>query len=306
MSSSAGPVQGPCVSWITGDDVALCAGADAGSDATVFDEVAIEASSLLFELSGRQFTGGCEQTVRPCRTGGCAGWAGSIAQGVNPIYWWGNYPIGGNVWGWWSWGAGEAASALCGCGGISRAKLSGYPVTDIVSVTVNGDDVPEFDSDGDRNWRLDNWRWLTRMWKPNATDPSNPTARYWPSCQNLALDDDQPGTWSITYRYGVVPPLAGLKAAAELAYQLWLACSGADTCALPAGVVKLVRQGVTIDRALFLSWGRVRKSLKDDPTWSTGLPQVDAFLSAYNPAGQRRRSVVWSPDVQQFARKVGT
>lgn len=303
MSSSAGPVQGPCVAWIDGEDVAACTPEGVSSDSSIYDDFAIEASMLLFELSGRQYTGGCEQTVRPCQTRSCGGTA-SIAQGVSPIWWWGNWPVGGNQWGWYT--AGEGGGALCGCTAVSRVKLSGYPVTEIVEVMIGDEVIPEVDDDGDLNWRLDNWRWLTRMWKPNADDPANPTPRMWPACQNLALDDGQPGTFTVTYRFGVVPPLAGVKAAAELAYQLFLACSGGD-CALPEGVVKLVRNGVTIDRALFLSWGRTTGQRgHGDLAWSTGLTLVDAFLNAYNPARQRRRSVVWSPDVQQFARKMGT
>lgn len=304
MSSTApGPVQGPCVAWIDGADVAACVAPETvGSDAAKFELAAIEASMLLFELSGRQYTGGCEQSVRPCQNGRCGAWGGAIAQGVNPLWWWGTWPIGSSTWGWW---LGETGSQACGCNGLSRVKLSGYPVTEIVDVLIGGESLPEFDVDtGARNWRLDNWRWLTRMWAPNADQPSNPGPRYWPGCQNLGLDPDQPGTFAVTYRYGVAPPRAGFDAAVQLAYQLWLACNGGE-CALPEGVTEIDRLGVTISRSLFLSWGRT-KTGGGDLVWSTGLSQVDAFLNAYNPSRQRRRSVVWSPDVQQFAKKLGS
>lgn len=303
MSSTPGPVQGPCVAWIDGADVAECVDPEsAGSDAAKYDLAAIEASMLLFELSGRQYTGGCEQSVRPCQNGGCGAWGGAIAQGVNPLWWWGTWPIGSATWGWWM---GETGGLSCGCNALSRVKLSGYPVTEIVRVMVADVEIPERDPDTNAlNWRLDNWRWLVRMWAPNTDAPSNPTPRYWPGCQNLGLEAGQPGTFEVTYKYGVGPPLAGRNAAIQLAYQLWLACNGGD-CALPEGVTSIDRLGVTIDRALFLSWGRT-KTGGGDLVWSTGLTQVDAFLNAYNPSRQRRRSAIYTPEGQQFAKKVGS
>lgn len=298
MSSMPGPIQGPCNAWIDGADVAACH--EVGSDTAVLDASAIEASQLLFEYSARQYANGCVQTVRPC-SNACGCWGALAAAGVNPMWWWGPYPAGGNVWGWFP-GAGSSEGVRpCGCGFLSRAKLSGYPVTAITEVKVGGDVIDEFDGDGNRNWRLDGWRWLTRMADPNIANPdAGPIARFWPACQNLALDDDQPGTWSITYEYGAAPPLPGINAAIQLAWELYQSCNGA-ACQLPTGVTKLIRQGVTIDRALFLSWGRSKTG-----AWATGLTQVDAFLNAYNPAGLRRRPAVWGPDTQKFAKKLGT
>jgi hypothetical protein len=55
--------------------------------------------------------------------------------------------------------------------------------------------------------------------------------------------------------------------------------------------VRVTRQGVTIERARFLSWAFSRER-----GWVTGLPLVDLFLGTYNPLGKRRRPAIWSPD----------
>ena len=62
--SGGGGVGGPCSDWITGDDVAACCNVESSSGA-LFDDAADQASQLLFALSGRQFAGLCQRTVRP-------------------------------------------------------------------------------------------------------------------------------------------------------------------------------------------------------------------------------------------------
>lgn len=287
MSSMSGPVMGPCEAWVTGSDVAACCSVDVGTDATVFDTVAVQASMLLFELSGRQFSGVCEQTVRPCvNGGGCWNW---ITWPMSP-----GAPQISYGWGWWAgrgwgWGYGDGSALLCGCSALSRAKLPGYPVVEILEVKIDGTVIDPSE------YRLDEYVYLTRM-----ADPTTLAPRYWPSCQRLDLDDDQPGTWSVTYDSGVAPPVLGVSAAAQLACELYRACAGL-ACALPVGTTKLTRQGIEIERAPFLSWGR-------NPAghWQTGLSLVDAFLMAYNPSGLKRRPQVFSPDIQQYAKTPGS
>ena len=55
----------PCTPWITGDEVAERCSVETTSGA-LFDLAAEQASDLLFELSGRLYTGECgPKTVRP-------------------------------------------------------------------------------------------------------------------------------------------------------------------------------------------------------------------------------------------------
>jgi hypothetical protein len=120
--------------------------------------------------------------------------------------------------------------------------------------------------------------------------------RRWPGCQRLDVDDDQPGSFSVTYRFGVSPPPLGIQAAAALGGELFAACGG-GACKLPSRVVKIVRQGVTYDRV-----AAAAAALREG---ASGLPLVDAFMGGYASAG-RRRPAVWSPDGSQYARRLGT
>ena len=282
-----GPVLGPCTSWINGDDVvACCSQAGVGSDPTLLDTVATEASMALYEISGRQFTGLCEWTVRPSADP-CSCW-GPSSLGLGPWYWTTNMWGLGGGYGWRN----ECGDAR-GCQPLSIVRLAGYPVRQIVEVLIDGNVLPELDANGNPNYRLDDWRNLVRMGDPGP--PYQP--RFWPGCQNLDLDPSQPGTFQVTYKWGVDPPQLGRDAAAVIACQLWAACNG-QKCALPPGVTRVDRQGVTVERGLLANWF--------DPTKPTGLVQVDLFIKAYWRTRAGRRSAVWSPDQQEYARRAGT
>ena len=286
------PQFGPCEAWITGDDVAAfcpAAAAEVGSDTASLDVYALAASELLFEFSGRRFNGECETTVRPCRVGcGCWGAWGTPAWGWGNISWgWGWY----GSYGAWDFGWCNGDNLACGCRPLSEVELAGYPVTSIVEILIDGVVLDPLYAGGSPRYRIDMENVLVRM-----DDPDDPTVHQrWPSCQNLALPTTETGTWSVTYTYGQSPPTAGVMAAKVLACQLWTSVNG-GVCALPAGATKVVRQGITIDRTLFLQWGQ------KDGVWQTGLPLVDSFLQAYNPSGSSRPSSVWSPDMPQKPR----
>lgn len=251
--------HGPCAVWIDGADVADCCDADAGSDTTVFDDVAEMASTLLFGLTARQFNGVCQRTVRPCTdicSRACFDFDAPFPR------------------------------TRCGCQTESRIRLAGYPIRSIVSVKIDGDIIDESE------YRLEEHRSLLRL--HDAGPPVR--SRVWPSCQNLALADDQDDTFAITYTYGMAPPELGKRAAAQLACELWKACPGnAGECALPNKVTRIVRQGVTIEKIVPLA-----DFLKEG---ATGLTLVDAFMAQVNPHGARRRSAVWSPDLPRYPRR---
>lgn len=279
------PILGPTVNWITGTDVAACCGIDYGSNPDVLDTVAVEAGMALYQLSGRQFAGLTLAHVRPMNQAcGC-----SWTSGLGPWMWMpgpysGGYAWGGGYgagWGWWN----ENGQQI-GCNGVSRVKLSGYPVRQIRQVKINGDVLDP------ACYRLDEWRYLTRMDLPGPP----PVQGWWPSCQAMGLNDDQPGTFSIDYVWGVPPPPLGVQAAAQLACQLYLVCIGdAENCILPAGVTKVDRQGVTVERQLLADLYS---------NTGTGLVAVDAFLASYNANRSKMRASVYSPDVQQYARPI--
>ena len=239
-NAGAQPQVGPCQSWVDTQDVEQCTGTD-GVDLT---DYALAASQLLYALSGRQFAGVCEQTVRPC-------------------------------------------ASTCGCGSLSRALLPGYPVTEILEVKIDGAVVDPSE------YRLDGYRWLTRLADANGN------AQFWPACQRLDLPDTETGTWSVTYRFGQQPPVMGEMAATQLACELWKAANN-QPCGIPAGATVINRQGVTVSRVPFVAW-----AYKPGVGWSTGLALVDVFLSTVNPAGMMQRATVSSPDIPQFAERLG-
>lgn len=284
--SVPGPTLGPCTSWISGADVAACCKAAEGVDPALLNMVAVEASMALYQISGALFSGLCSRVVRPQRTD-CGCWP-SVSSGLP--YYWAAGALGGG-WGWWSEGGDRV-----GCRPMSVVRLAGYPVRQIVAVKIDGVVLPALDAHGNPNYRLDGWRNLIRM-----GDPGPPyQQRFWPSCQNMDLADTQAGTFSVSYMWGVDPPQLGRDAAVALACQLWAACPGSgQDCQLPTGVTRVVRQGVEIDRGLLANWF--------DPTKATGIVPLDMFLRAYWPKrSSTRRSAVWSPDVQGFARRVGS
>lgn len=282
-----GPVLGPGLTWINGEDLTNCPGFDPTADPQLADAAAVEASMVLYELSARQFAGRVGPiTVRPVWNQGFGCWGGA-----------GDWSYGGYIWMWldgvggYGW-SGEQGELL---GPLSRVKLSGYPVREITQVKINGEVLSPTYTDGAPTYRLDGWRALTRM--DNPDEPS--LQKQWPIQQNLALNDDQPGTFSISYTFGVDPPIAGIAAARQLACQLLLAQQG-KACQLPTGVTKITGNGVTMERGVLGQWARDPKS----GAWITGLVLVDTFLAAYNGRGLRRRPAVLG-DATRYAPILG-
>jgi hypothetical protein len=256
-------VAGPCSPWLSGDDVADCCNVETSSGA-LFDVVATQASDLLFEISGRLYAGECgPRTVRPaCDSCACGYQVLSRGYVIGP--WDYGYPFN-----------------LCDCCLLacspSLVKLAGVPIREIDEVLIDGDVVDP------TTYRVFNDRYLQRL--DNAR---------WPIRQNLTLADTEDNTFSITYTYGADPPALGVSAAAQIACDLYKACNGQD-CSLPSGVTRLTRQGVTIDKLAFTSWGF------REGRWATGFSLVDAFLATVNPAGLQRRPVLWAPGKRQYA-----
>ena len=185
----------PCTSWITGDDVADCCSVEASSGA-VFDLAAGQSEDLLFELSGRIFTGLCgPKTVRPPCVCSCGYQVLSRGHIVGP----------------WDWGYpyfGLCDFCLVSCE-PSRIKLSGYPVRAISEVKIDGAVLAATE------YTLWKHRYVTRL-----------NNGRWPVRQNLTLEDTEDGTFSITYTYGADPPEIAIAAAGQLGCELYKACVG--------------------------------------------------------------------------------
>ena len=280
-------VVGPCTPWVSSQDVWNCCGQPTdvidGVECNVdFTAEALAASQVLYELSGRMYEGQCTQTVRPCGQQICGFQMLSRGYVIGP---W-NYP-GGMGWSGSYWHYNDING--CGCQPLDTVLL-GYPVREIVEVKIDGVVVDP------TTYRLDNRRKLVRMRDP--LEPDVPL--FWPNCQIMDLNDDQPGTFSVTYRSGQDAPLMGQLAAAELACEIHKACNGSAECALPGGVTRVTRQGITIEKSVFTRWAAIAG------LWRTGLTRVDTFLNAYNSEGMTRRPMTWSPDALKYAKNVGS
>lgn len=288
-------VTGPCSSWINGDDVANGGPAlpGIGSDTYLLDDVAYDASYILYEASGRQFPGVCTRYVRPCRqTCACFGFSPSL--GLGPWYWTSAWWGGVGTWMWRN-----ECGDQCGCGSESYIELAGYPVREILQVKLNGSVLPQYDPDtGQENWRLDGRRRLLYMDSFTEDANGNPVViqNQWPLCQDLALPDSQQGTYSVTYTWGSDVPGIGRQAAISLARELWKFVN-TGKCDLPARATRVTRGNMTIDRVIPFA-----QMLRQG---NTGLLPIDMFIGAVNPTGMRRRPAVFSPDLQPYARRVG-
>lgn len=272
MSEPAYPVIGPCSPWTTASDVLACCDIGECDTPSVLDDVAELASTTLFEVSGRRFNGICERVLRPYASP-CQCW--SLIGGSRWVW---SYSTAVGIWGWgWFNEGGDRR----GCTPLQQITLPGYPVQQVTEVLIDGDVVDP------ATYRLDNRRDLVRM-----DDPGPPYVKnYWPGCQNLALEADQPGTFQVSYTWGMAPPQVGVEAAAELACELFKSCQGAE-CAIPAGATRVTRQGVTIERSLFTHWL--------DPSTPTGLLYLDLFLRSYWGGGTGRQAAIWSPDIRGY------
>lgn len=277
---------GPCLPWCRMEDVHGCS-ACSGTDAYLTGQFIDVASELLFNLSGRQFAGGydtngdlaaCSETIRPCASHVTArnmpAWNYETVWTMESGSWDGPF----FPWGWWPSGGfcgcenGGALERGCSCEGLSQIALPNFPVSSVTEVKVDGTALT-----AGTDYAVDDFYWLVRLGD-----------EHWPCCNNLRKPDTETGTWSVTYEYGQPPPLAGVKAAAELACQLTQACSG-GSCQLPARVTQVVREQVTFtiaaDLEAMFAAGHI------------GLTMCDYFLTSFNPRSIRQQPSVWSPDL---------
>lgn len=259
----AAPTQGPCADWAQGDDIgAECIG---GLDPGDVLAKIPAASDILYRASGYQWPGSCTSPVIRPRGGYPDGdQAGPVGLWIGDG-WWIPTGIDGTL----------AVNCLggggCSCLQLRQILLPGEPVTAIVEVKIDGTVLDP------SAYRVDDWRYLTRV-----------DGGTWPTCQQAHLGDDQPGTWSVVFRYGTAPPASGVEAAVDLASQLALACRPDSDCALPPNATRAARNGVDFDLT--------PADLIDDQGRHT-VPSVRVFLQAVNPYALAGDAHVRSPEL---------
>lgn len=222
------------------------------------------AGATLRRLTGYR-VGGCPITVRPC-TQGC------LSSTVRPSYldMLGTYGSGffphieGGVWV-------NSCGCLrnCSCSQLCEVELPA-PVGVVYEVKVDGAVVPDTDYRVDRNILV----WV-------GADPCP-----WPVCQDMKAADTEPGTFSVTYLNSYPVDSLGAYAGGILAMEYAKACIGSTKCRLPAGVTAVTRQGISME----ISAGSF-------PDGFTGIREVDAFITLWNPKPIRQAPQVWSPDL---------
>lgn len=249
-----------CSPWLTIADMGNC---DCPGDATpsIVENAIDIASGILYYLSAQQYPGICTEIVRPSTSpsSGYSAW---------PYAW---MPLQVSPGVWINTGFCGCELASCGCPGIPRIDLSRLDVQSVETVWVLGDVLDP------SAYRLDHSRYLSRI-----------DGGVWPCCQDLRADLTSVNTYGAQITFGTLPDAAGLRAARAYTTEIYKACIGNTSCRLPKRAVSISRQGVSIDfldPMEFLDGGR------------TGLYEVDAWLSAVNPAGLRQPAVVWSPEL---------
>lgn len=231
------------------------------------------ATEVLWGLTGMRF-GLCNVTLRPCARS-CDD--GSFYDDFGPPWASGSYPRPALIGGlWYNLTCGSCAGS-CSCTEVSEFVLPA-PVHEIIEIKIDGTPMVS------GAYRLDNNRIVVR------TDGDR-----WPRCNDLSLEDTEPGTWSVTATFGEVVPEGAKLAMGQLACEIAKAAAGGD-CKLPAGLQQLVRQGVTI------SYPDVGELFRQG---RTGLYLVDMFVSTWNPYGLRQRSRVYNVD-RPTVRRAGT
>lgn len=213
---------------------------------------------ILWSLSGRQFYL-CPMVVRPCRVECCDECSISGPRWTPAL-------IGGE----WTNVSCSRCGDSCSCTEVSEVRLPG-PIYSVTQVLLDGEILPP------TSYRVDNEYFLVR------TDGGR-----WPTCQNMAADATEEGTWEVTYTRGRPIPAGGEAALSELACELCKACVGDKSCCLPSRVTSVSRQGVSfavLDPMTFLKDGM------------TGIYLVDLWLRSVNPYGLMRRATFLSPDM---------
>ncbi len=276
-STEAAPVVGPqhwIAPWCVEEDI------PAGRVESVKDVdlafMIAAATDLLYVLSGRQYRTG-RSVIRPTQIN-------SAYANQSYLYPYSSMSGYGEAWGF----AGGWAWSQLGMGwwqngqDLSELVLQG-PVRRINAVMLNGTNLGPWAprGPGNPNYTLYNRRRLVL----NIGNGASGVA--WPWNQSLQLPLSESGTSGVDYEWGKAPPPEGKMAAIELAINLGLSLSGDDDTKLPARVLSVATQGISVAVGDPLTY--IREDL-------TGLPICDLFLNAVNPNRLRRRSTFMGPN----------
>ena len=246
--------EGPC-SWTI--ETACCPEWDT-MDPAVQSAAVAYSTYLLWALTGRRY-GPCSVILRPCGPrcdtfGGYRTWpVGAPGTSGAGMPWMIPY-VDNGIW------RNCGCTGGCSCAARCQIQLPG-PVAAVDEVKVDGLVLDP------AAYRLDIVDGLAVLVRTDGD--------CFPDCQDMNLDDDQPGTFSVTYQKGVAVPRAGQIAAGKLVCEFAKSCAGAD-CALPQEIQSLTRNGVEV---------QVVDPAALPENILTGIAEVDRWVRAVNPSG---------------------
>lgn len=168
---------------------------------------------------------------------------------------WGPINLGGR------WVNTCSCASACGCSAPSLRLPA--PVGEVYEVLIDGDAFTDYLVSGDSLIRTD--------------------GEQWPTTQDLTLADTEVGTWAVTYLNSYPVDALGAYAAGVLAVEFSKACT-TGKCRLPNTVTSVARQGVTFEIPLGAFPGGV-----------TGIKEVDAYISLWNPNHIRQAPGIYYP-----------
>lgn len=264
-----------CGSWATVEDVERLVG-DAecfAENLVLLEDCLVIATETLFVLSGRQFPGICEVTVRPCAVDQ------ATSSSPEPLFGYQTDSFDGFGG---SCSCNHPPARGCSCCGPSETRLGYSPIVEVVEILIDGVVLDP------ASYRVDDGKYLVRL--PNVGET---TPRSWPCCQRLDLPTTEPETWSVSFCYGKGAPPLGVVAAARFAAELAKAALGLDCCIAARNVTSLSREGVSIEVLSptdFLTAGLLN------------IFEADLFIQTYNPAKLRKNAKILSPDTGPRAR----
>lgn len=204
---------GPCTPYITESEFLADPRIPEGMTVEEAEPFVAEANETMYVLTGRQYPGACQATVRPVRQ--CLqvplspGWGASL---------WGAYDTYTAPW-----------PSLLGvpecCTDGDPIPLSA-PVRSVDSVFIDGAPFYDWYLDGNRLRRTD--------------------GRRWPDYRKVWLPDTEDKTFSIVYTFGPDSPRLLTTASLELAVQLYFDSVSSSDCQLPPATSSVSSQGITM------------------------------------------------------------
>lgn len=218
---------------------------------------AIALAGLSMRMLTGYSVGGCPVLLRPCARGCVDGADGWYSYGA---------AFRPHIDSQGQWLNGCGCSNPCSCTALSEVILPSY-AREVLSVQIGTQTLPT------TAYRVDNHTRLVR------TDGEK-----WPNCQEMAAAPGTAGAFVVTYLPGKKVDALGAQAAGLLAIEFAKACTG-KKCSLPRNTTSIVRQGVSVEMSPGIF-----------PEGVTNIPQVDAYLKAYNPYKLAMPSAIYSPD----------